>query len=223
LNWGPTLALNIVAPYILYGILTGHSVGMAAVPALMLTSVCSLLDLGIYFLLHRKLDEFAIFTLAVLALGVLSMVAYNSTKAIFLKDSLLTGLIGLGYLGTLLLSRPAMFYFGRKFATDGTPAGVAYWNGLWQYEGFRRGQRLLTVIWGVAFLVESGLRIALTYVLSTHTMLLVTNILPYAFIGGLVYFTIVYGKRRGAAMRASLEAEQQGEAAGSAVPLADPA
>lgn len=45
----------------------------------------------------------------------------------------MTGLFGVVVLGSLLLPRPVMFYFGRKFATDGTAEGLAYWNGLWRY------------------------------------------------------------------------------------------
>ncbi|NBH03512.1 hypothetical protein [Amycolatopsis sp. SID8362] len=55
-----------------------------------------------------------------------------------------------------------MFYFGRNFATDGSVERVARWNDLSQYEGFRRGQRMLTVVWGISFLAGAALRIAFT-------------------------------------------------------------
>jgi hypothetical protein len=88
-----------------------------------------------------------------------------------------------------------MFYFGRKFATDGTPAGVAYWNGLWRYASFRRSQRVVTVVWGVAFLAESLLRIGLSYPLSTSAMAVVSAVLPLAVVAGLISWTVGYGRR----------------------------
>ncbi|MER7757558.1 VC0807 family protein [Kitasatospora sp. NPDC097643] len=208
LDWGPTLLFNVLAPVLTYNALSGH--GVADATALLISSAWPLADLGVYFLLHRRLDEFGVFTLVTLALGALSAVAYNTTELIFIKDSALTGLIGLGFLATLLAKRPAMFYFGRKFASGGTPEGIERWNGLWQYEGFRRGQRLLTVIWGVAFLVESVLRIALTYVLSTSAMVTVSSVLPWAVLGGLIFFTVSWGRRRAARMQAALGAEAVG-------------
>ncbi|GAA2740584.1 MULTISPECIES: VC0807 family protein [Kitasatospora] len=202
LDWGPTLLFNVLAPIITFNLLTAH--GTAEPAALLIASGWPVIDLGVYFLLHRRLDEFGIFSLATMALGAISALAYNTTKLIFLKDSALTGLIGLGFLVTLLTARPAMFYFGRKFASGGTPEGIARWNGLWQYEGFRRGQRRLTVIWGVAFLVEASLKAALVFVLSAATMLTVSSILPWAFLGGLIFYTIGYGRRAQARMQAAI-------------------
>ncbi|MFG2823950.1 VC0807 family protein [Kitasatospora sp. NPDC048365] len=202
LDWGPTLLLNILAPILTYNALTGS--GHSEPTALLISSAWPVADLALYFALHRRLDEFGIFTLVTMVLGAASALAYNTTELIFLKDSALTALIGLGFLATLFTARPAMFYFGRKFASGGTPEGVARWNGLWQYEGFRRGQRRLTVIWGVAFLVESVVKAALTFVLSTATMLTVSSIMPWAFLGGLIYYTISYGRRARARMQAAL-------------------
>lgn len=41
-------------------------------------------------------------------------------------QSAVTGLFGLVLLISLLLPRPVMFYFGRKFGTDGSREGVAH-------------------------------------------------------------------------------------------------
>ncbi|MFE2410355.1 VC0807 family protein [Kitasatospora sp. NPDC059408] len=202
LDWGPTLLFNILAPVLTFNALSGH--GTSDANALLISSAWPVADLGVYFLLHRRLDEFGIFTLVTLVLGALSALAYNTTELIFIKDSALTGLIGLGFLATLFAPRPAMFYFGRKFAAGGTAEGVERWNGLWVHEGFRRGQRLLTVIWGVAFVVESALRIALTYVLSTKAMVTVSSVMPWVFLGGLIFFTITWGRRRQARMQETL-------------------
>ncbi|MGW6782168.1 hypothetical protein [Streptomyces sp. NPDC054987] len=70
--------------------------------------------------------------------AVVSLIGAHSARAPLIKDSGVTGLFGLLCLATLLAPRPLMFSFGRKFATDGTPESTAWWNGLWQYEGFRR-------------------------------------------------------------------------------------
>ncbi|WP_354637860.1 VC0807 family protein [Kitasatospora camelliae] len=214
LDWGPTLLFNIIAPIITFNMLKDH--GMAEAGALLISSAWPVADLGIYFALHRRLDEFGIFSLVTLSLSALSAVAYNSTKLIFLKDSALTCLIGLGFLVTLLTARPAMFYFGRKFASGGTAEGVARWNGLWEYEGFRRGQRRLTVIWGVGFIAEALLKAALTYALDTSTMLTVSSIMPWAVLGGLIFYTVSYGKRSRARMQATLAAAAAAAAAAEA-------
>jgi hypothetical protein len=144
---------------------------------------------------HRRADEMTMMILIFMALGVISYVAFNSARMILVKDSAITGLFGVVTLLSLLAPRPLMFYFGRKFGTDGSRKAVAEWNGLWQYPGFRRTQRIITTVWGVAFLAEGGARIALVFVLSTGTMVLVNGILPFALITALVFWTMSYAKR----------------------------
>ncbi|MDJ0342349.1 VC0807 family protein [Streptomyces sp. H10-C2] len=221
MSWGPTVLFSIVLPWVTYGMLTDHGVGQ--VPALLIISGWPVVEMVLYFAIHRRLDEFSIMILGTLLLSAVSALAYNSTKMVFIKDSALTGLLGLAFLVSLFAKRPLNFYFGRKFATDGTAESVATWNGLWdKYAGFRSTQRMLTVVWGVTFLVESGIRIALTYVLSTDTMVGVSSVMPFVFTAGLVFYTIRTG-RKGEARRGTAEAaEAAGAAEAESAPPAAP-
>ncbi|MEV0094892.1 VC0807 family protein [Streptomyces sp. NPDC050738] len=204
--WGPTILFSIVLPWITYGMLTDH--GMHEVPALLLISCWPVAELAIYFGIHRRVDEFSMLILITLVLGALSALAYNSAKLLFLKDSALTGLLGIAFLVSLALKRPLIFYFGRKFGTDGTAEGVADWNAMWdKYPGFRTSQRKLTVVWGVAFLLEAGVKAALVYMLDTGTMVGVSNVLPFVVLGLLMVYTIRTG-RKGRARRAATEAAE---------------
>jgi intracellular septation protein A len=200
-NWLPTMLFNIALPIVTFSVLTSR--GMGNVPALVLSGVWPLVELVISYARTRHADEFSIMILIFLVVGIVASLAFNSARLLLIKDSAVTGLFGIVLLASLLFPRPLMFYFGRKFATDGTPEKVAWWNGLWQYEGFRRGQRILTIVWGLAFLGEAVLRIVLSYILSTGTMVVISNTLPYAVLATLIFGTISYGKRRGAAARAA--------------------
>ncbi|MEW9549239.1 VC0807 family protein [Nonomuraea sp. NPDC050783] len=203
LNLLPSILFGVVLPFVTYGMLTDR--GHAPVTALLLSSLWPVADLVLYLAIKRRVDEFGLMMLVLLLLGALSAVAYNTTELFFVKDSAITGLLGLTFLGSLALSRPIMFYLGRKFATDGTPESLAYWNGLWRYPGFRRTQYLLTTVWGVAFLLEAAVRVPLAYVLPTQTMLLVSNVLPIVVVAALVTWTI-FMARRGRARSAAAQA-----------------
>ncbi|EWM17235.1 VC0807 family protein [Kutzneria sp. 744] len=194
-NWLPTMLFNIALPIITYALLTGY--GMADAPALALSGVWPLIELGISFARTRHADEFSIMVLVFLVIGVVASLAFNDARLLLVKDSAVTGLFGLVLLGSLLAPRPLMFYFGRKFATGGDPARVEWWNGLWQYPGFRRSQRILTVVWGAAFLGEAVLRVILSYALPLSTALVVTSVLPYVVLGLLIFGTVTYGRRAG--------------------------
>ncbi|RST03435.1 hypothetical protein EF910_20385 [Streptomyces sp. WAC07149] len=190
-----TIAFNVVAPILTYNILTEDH-GWSEASALLVSGVWPVLDSVIMVAWRRKLDEFAVITLVFLVItAVVSLVGAQSTRALLVKDSAVTGLFGLLCLATLLAPRPLMFYFGRKFGTDGTPAGVAYYNGLWQYEGFRNAQRRMTLVWGVVYIIEALVRVALSYVLDTSTMVTLSPFLIYGTLGGLALWTVRFVKR----------------------------
>ncbi|MGW1870053.1 VC0807 family protein [Streptomyces mauvecolor] len=184
----------MVAPIITYNSLHDH--GWSEFAALLAGSVWPVLDSVFHFAWRRRLDEFAIVTLVFLVItAVVSLVGAHSSRALLLKDSAITGLFGLLCLASLLAPRPLMFYFGRKFATDGSAASTAWWNGLWQFEGFRNSITTMTTVWGVAYCLEAVTRVGLTYTLSTGTMVTLSPFMIYGVLGALVVWTTLYGKR----------------------------
>ncbi|OKK19467.1 hypothetical protein AMK16_15300 [Streptomyces sp. CB00455] len=219
LGWILTIGLNVVAPVITYNMLTDDH-GWSEFSALLLSGAWPVLDSAIHVAWRRKLDEFALVTLVFLVItAVVSLVGAHSARALLIKDSAVTGLFGLLCLVTLAAARPLMFYFGRKFATDGTPESTAWWNGLWQYEGFRTTLRRMTLVWGVAYIAESLVRIALAYTLDTRTMVTLSPFMIYGVLGALAVWTARYGKRsqaqgeRRAAEAAAAETAAKGAAA----------
>ncbi|MFF4953028.1 VC0807 family protein [Streptomyces chattanoogensis] len=193
-GWVLTIALNVVAPIITYNTLRGH--GWSEFAALLAGGAWPVLDSVVHAVWRRRLDEFAIVTLVFLVItAVVSLVGAHSARALLIKDSAVTGLFGLLCLATLLAPRPLMFYFGRKFATDGTAASTAWWNGLWQFEGFRKTIITMTTVWGVAYCLEAMTRVGLAYTLSMDTMVVLSPFLIYGVLGALVMWTTMYGKR----------------------------
>lgn len=130
-EWAPTVLFNIVLPILTYDVLTAR--GMADVPALLLSGVWPVLEMIGSLVVRRRADEFSIFVLILLALGVLTSLLFDDARLLLVKDSAVTGLFGVVLLASLLAPRPLMFYSGRRFATDGSPERIAWWNGLWQY------------------------------------------------------------------------------------------
>ncbi|MFF1492641.1 VC0807 family protein [Streptomyces sp. NPDC058304] len=194
LGWILTIGLNVVAPILTYNQLHDH--GWSEFGALLASSAWPVLDSVISLAWRRKLDEFAVVTLVFLVItAVVSLVGAHSARALLIKDSGVTGLFGLLCLATLLAPRPLMFYFGRKFATDGTPESTAWWNGLWAFDGFRRTMIVMTTVWGVAYLAEAAVRVVLAYTLPTDTMVVISPIMIYGVLGLLAAWTTFYGKR----------------------------
>ncbi|MFI9240628.1 VC0807 family protein [Streptomyces sp. NPDC053079] len=213
LSWVVSIVCNVVLPIVTYNQLT--DAGWSDFSALALSSVWPLVDTVVYLVWHRRIDEFAVITFIFMLLTLaVTAVGPHSTRLLLVKDSAVTGLFGLVCLATLAAPRPLMFYFGRKFGTDGTKEGLARWNALWEQQpGFRRVMRTITLVWGVGYAVEALVRIGLSYALPTDTMVAVNSVLSYGVPALLVAWTVTYSKR----------ARARGQAAAAAASAAEPA
>ncbi len=197
-NWVLTVVVNIVLPTATYFLLAGPA-GMQEIPALLVSGLWPVLDIGYTLAKQRHVDEFGVFVLIGILIGVLTTVFSGTARAVFLKDSITTGAIGVVMLVTLLFGRPLTFYLGRRFATDGSKIQRDWWDRLWQYPNFRAVQRRLGAVWGVSLLGEAVIRAVLTWKLGTSAMVVVNNVVPYLVIAVLVFYSVSTGRRAEAA------------------------
>jgi hypothetical protein len=205
----PSLALNAVAPFVLYQILTGN--GVATLDALIATSVFPIAGILVGWIRTRRLDGIAILSLVFIALGLVTSLIAGDPRFYLIKESFLTGLFGIVCLVSLALTRPLIFYFARQFAGGGDPARMARFDSLWQYPLFRRSQRLTTAVWGVAYLIEAAARYVLALVLPIPVFLVVSPVMAIGVTIALIYFSIAYG-RRVARRGSELRSRRQGAA-----------
>jgi hypothetical protein len=197
LPWVLMAVLDIAAPIIVYDVASGA--GLGDVPALLLSAIGPLLNAVISVVVRGRIDEFSAFILTIIVVGAVTSLLFSDARLLLLKESAVTGILGLLFLASVPTSRPVMFLFGRRFATGGDPERIVWWNGLWQFPRFRRTQRLMTTTWGAGLFGEAVVRIVLTYRLPVATMVVVNAVVPPAVIGVLVVTTIIWGKRAGKA------------------------
>jgi hypothetical protein len=207
LPWVLMAVLDIGAPIAVYDI--ASNAGLGDVPALLLSAIGPAVNSVISVIMRGRIDEFSVFIITVLVVGAATSLLFNDAKLLLLKESVVTGVLGLLFLLSVPTRRPVIFLFGRRFATNGDPERIAWWNGLWQYPGFRRTQRLMTTMWGAGLLGEAIVRIVLTFRLPVATMVVVNSIVPAVVIGMLVLATVVWGQ----AARKAGEARQAAMAA----------
>src|SRR5207244_456818 len=74
---------------------------------------------------------------------------------------------------------------------------VESWDRFWNYSAlFRRGFIVQTVIWGFGLLLEVPIRVFLIFKVNlTDQAFLLSNIIIYSWIGVLILFSIIYGRR----------------------------
>ncbi len=197
LPWVLMAVLDVAAPIVVYDVASGA--GLGDVPALLLSGIGPLLNAVISVVVRGRVDEFSAFILTIIVVGTVTSLLFSDPRLLLLKESAVTGILGLLFLASVPTSRPVMFLFGRRFATGGDPERVAWWNGLWQYPLFRRTQRLMTTMWGLGLFGEAVVRVVLTFRLPVATMVVVNAVVPPVVLGVLIIATVVWGKRAGKA------------------------
>jgi uncharacterized membrane protein len=107
--------------------------------------------------ISRKVDVVGLFVLIGIAIGSIVGLVSHSAKLVLLEGIVPTSVFGLVCLGSLVTTRPMMFRFALAFMGPETKKGQDFTD-MWRYEGFRHVFRVITVVWGVAYIVEAGIK-----------------------------------------------------------------
>jgi hypothetical protein len=210
---------DIGGPLLAYSLL--RSAGFSSVTALVLSGVFPAAGVTIGIIQHRRVDALGVLVLAGLAAAaILGLVSHNA-RLVLDEDSVFTAVFGLICLGSLATPKPLMYRLAVEFIGPETPKGLEF-TGLWQYTEFRRVFRVITTVWGTAYLAEAVARVVIVQNTSTGTALAISKVLPFAVAAVLIAWTLGYGryqKRKGeqlAAAAAAAQAQAQAQAQASA-------
>ena len=185
---GPLLAYNLL-----------RSAGFGSVSALVLSGVFPAIGVTIGIIQHRRVDALGVLVLAGIAVGAMIGLVSHNARLVLDEGSVPTAVFGLICLGSLATPKPLMYRLAVEFIGPDTPKGQEF-TGLWQYAEFRRVFRVVTVVWGVAYLAEAVARVIIVQNTSTGTALAISKVLPYAVAAVLMAWTFGYGqyqKRKG--------------------------
>lgn len=190
----PSIVFSGVLPVVLYQILKRN--GVATVPALVAGSVFPIGSTLWSWIKTRRLDFIGVLSLIFILISAAASLISGSTRFTLLKESFFTGLFGLVFLGSLVIARPVMFYIARQFATGGDPEKIAQWGRNWEQQpGFRRVMRVITAVWGGMFIADALIRVALVFVLSVTTFLIVSQVMFYGMFAVTMWLTMAYSRR----------------------------
>jgi hypothetical protein len=211
---------DIAGPLVAYQML--RSAGLSSVSALVLSGVLPGVAVLGGLIRHRRLDAVGVLVLAGIAVGSVLGLLTGNPRLVLVEGSVPTAVFGLLCLASLRSRRPLIFRFALEFMGPATPRG-RYFDGLWQYYGFRHTFRLFTVVWGVTYLAEAAARIIVVETTSTGTALAVSKVMPYAVGAVLAGWMFIYGRHaRRQGERLAVQAAAH-EAAALAVPAYEPA
>jgi len=185
-----SLLINAVAPFVTYQLLS--RLGVPTLTVLALTSVFPFGGLALAWARNRRLDGIGLVTLVVIAIGLAALILSHDPRLFLVNVSFSTGAFGAVCLASLGLRRPLMFYFGRQLSGGDDPLRLAEYDGLWRSATFRRTLRVVTVTWGVGYLVEAAARALIAWTQPAGLVLIVSPLLAYAVFGLLLVWSMAY-------------------------------
>jgi 4-amino-4-deoxy-L-arabinose transferase-like glycosyltransferase len=145
---------------------------------------------------RAALDPIAVLVLLGLAVSAIGFALGGGARIILIRESFFTGALGLVCLASLAVApRPLMFYFGRWFATQGDPEKVAEYDANWSRQGFRRVNRRITLVWGISYLSEFAIRVAMAMTLPTAVVLAAGPLILTAITAATIAWTFSYARR----------------------------
>lgn len=191
----PTLIVDGLCPFLTYELLRKYS-GVSEVMALGLGAIFPAAK-GLIDVTRRKhVDIIGAIVLVGIVVSIVSLTVSASPRLFLIRESFVTGALGLLALTSFAWKRPMLFYVGRQFSTGNDPVALARFNGLWAHPEARHVFRVQTAVWALGWLGEFGLRIVMVLTLSVPHVLLVS---PFVFNGitfGLIAWTLAYARRQ---------------------------
>lgn len=199
--------VNFILPFVIYTYAEGR---LGDVRALLASSIPPILWSMVEFGWHRRLDAISLLVLSGIALSLLAMLGGGGPKFLQLREKLVTGVIGLVFLGSALIGKPLIYQLARGSMRRKSESEAREFEALQVHAGFRRTMTIMTLVWGLGLLADVAVGVVLVFALSIREYLLVNPILSYGTMGALSLWTFVYGRRarrRGEARRAALAAQ----------------
>jgi hypothetical protein len=198
--------VNFILPFVIYNY---AQPSLGDVRALLASSAPPILWSLVEFARHRRLDAVSVLVVSGIALSLLAMLGGGGARFLQLREKLVTGVIGLVFLGSALIGKPLIYELARANMRRKSTAEAEQFEALQVHAGFRRTMTIMTLVWGLGLLADVAVSVVLVFVLSIREYLLVNPILGYGTMGALSLWSFLYGqraRRRGEARRAALGA-----------------
>jgi hypothetical protein len=206
INTGVEILVNFVFPYVIY-IETEARIGAAH--ALMAASLPPILWSVVEFARKRRVDALSLLVIVSIVLSLLAFLGGGSVRFLQLRENLVTGLVGMVFVGSAAIGRPLIYQLARASMLRKSQSEADRFEQLRAHRHFRRGMTIMTLVWGFGLLGQTAVACLLVFHMAIRNYLLVSPFLTYGTMGALGLWTFLYArrmKRRGEAARLATEA-----------------
>lgn len=186
------LVVNFLLPWLAYRLALPH---LGETGALIASAVPPIVWSLVELVRFRRIDALSVMVVAGIALSVAAMALGGSPRMLLLRESLVSGAVGVVFLLSLPMRRPLIFYLARATVAREMEGGAARFEALWQERpALVAAIRLMTLVWGVGLTGETALRAWMALTWPIERFLVVSPFIGYGIYGGLTLWTLWYRK-----------------------------
>ncbi|HEY0257199.1 MAG TPA: VC0807 family protein [Candidatus Methylacidiphilales bacterium] len=186
----PTIIFDLIMPVVLFDSLSAQ--GVPALWAMAVGTLSPALNTARVWTKTRRVEPLGLLVMLLLIVGTLGSLISGSLFLALVKDSFLTATFGFVCLGSLLAPKPLLFSVVRQFDAGEDPVRIELWNTRWENPIFRGAFRFVTIVWGLAYMVEALIRVSLAILLTPQAVVTLSPFLGCGFLVILAAWTRYY-------------------------------
>jgi hypothetical protein len=186
--------VDMVAPLVVFQVC--RAAGASDVAALVASGLPPGVGVLVAWRRRGSLEVVGVTVLVGIVLSIVLGTWSDSPRAVLLQGVAFTAVFGLCCLASLTFRKPLMLHFG--IALHGGPetaSGSQLAADFVTYAGARHFWRVVTGVWGLAYLVDAGVRAWAVQRLSTSTSLTVNRTLPWILTALLFTWAFTWANR----------------------------
>lgn len=153
----PTLAFDIAGTMAVYYLLLPHF-GKTSIWPILGASLVPLISNAYNFVRRHSFDVVGLIILIGLLAGVLPAIFGGSQRLLLVRESFVSGALGVTLIASAVMHRPLAFYVIREFLTANEALPNERFDTLWRSTYFRHTIRAMTIGWGALLVGEFVLR-----------------------------------------------------------------
>ncbi|KXN74907.1 hypothetical protein CONCODRAFT_1980 [Conidiobolus coronatus NRRL 28638] len=183
------LFLDIALPLILYFTLKGP---LGELYATIILSIPGLLSILWTILIKRRFEPMPMVLILTFLIRLGLSLGSKDAKLIQLQGPIVTSVIGISYIATLCCKKPIIYYLSRPWMTKNDPEKIKEFNLKWQNLEFRNIMKLVSIIWGLGFILQAAVNFTLIFTISLNLVKILGYVLTFSTIVILIIWSAIY-------------------------------
>jgi hypothetical protein len=184
--------INVVCTYLLYRLLELRFHPGSLVP-LAVSGLLPLFGLAYGVVRQRSIDIIGLFAAEDIVVSLVAISLAHTATSALVGRSLQNAVLGVLFLGSVLIGRPIMLYVARQFVTGNEASGKARFDQMAAQSDARRVYRTMTLAWALILMAKSVVSVVIALICSPRQYLILSPLFAYSSDALLIWWSFRYG------------------------------